>query len=180
MKSLIIMMAGMILFTACQSPNYDKDEVIAELNGEEIKVEEVLWQFSLEEDPEDMMTHFLKQEIMLLEAKDMGIVVSEEEIEESKQAIFPDTEAAERYELTDDKDFHEKQASKLDISPEEYFEAREERMYKVQAYTEKYIEAEFGYPSDSDEIDEWGEKIDSHFESLFDRYKEDGKLIIKF
>ena len=180
MKSLIFMMAGLFLFSACHSPNYEKDDVVAELNSEEIKVEDVLWQFSLEENPEDAMTDYLKQEILLLEAKDRGIVVSEEEIEESIEAIYPDADASERYALTDDQAFHEAQAEKLGISPEDYFEGREYRLHRTQAYTETYIEAEFGYPADSEDVHEWGEEIERHLERLFDKYLEDGQLIIKF
>lgn len=170
----------LLSITACSEQKMDKEVTIAILEGEEIKVKDILWQFSLEENAEDIMKAYLKLEIVLLEAKEMGITVSEKEIEESKQVMNPGSNVSERYKQSIDKEFYQSQASRLGISPEEYFAGWEDRIFRTQSYMNQYIDTLFGYPDDNESIDEWGQNIDQYLEELFNRYIEDGRLLIKY
>ncbi|MDQ0252762.1 hypothetical protein J2S74_000134 [Evansella vedderi] len=171
-----------VFIAACSDQGFEKEDTAAILNGEEMKYEDIMVQFSVDENREETVINYLKQEIVILEAREMGITVSDEEVEESKKAIFPGSDASERYKMIENKElyeFYEQQASLLGVSPEEFFEAWEERTYQIQAYVEKYIDAKFGYPDKGEDVDEWGQKIDDHLDKLLKNYKEDGRLIIK-
>ena len=176
----IFLLIVSLFITACSGQKIDKEATVAILQGEEIKVKDILWQFSLEGNAEDIMKAYLKLEIVLLEAKEMGITVSEKEIEEDKQGRFPGSDVNERYKLSDDKEFFQTQASRLGISPEEYFVGWEDRTFRSQAYLEQYIDTKFGYPDENEDFEKWGQKLDFYFEELFNKYIEDGRLIIKY
>ncbi|MEC5425765.1 hypothetical protein QGM71_20055 [Virgibacillus sp. C22-A2] len=138
-----------ILLTACTGQNFEKEDIVAVLDGNEIILEEILWQYSLGEKPEDRIIDYLKQEVVIREAKYRGVTVTEEEIEERKQLQIPNSNANERFEVIEEKEFYEGQASILEVSPEEYYEV-------------------------------WGQEIDEHINELFDEYKEEEKLIMKY
>ncbi|WP_088102865.1 hypothetical protein [Halalkalibacter urbisdiaboli] len=166
-----------VLMTACTGQKYEKEDTIAVLNGEEIKVEDVLWQFSLEKETENIINMYLKQEVVIQESKDKGITVSEDEVVEKIQALFPSSEPIDRFEFIDDKTFYEQQASLLGVSSVKYFEVWEDITYTKQAYVEKYIDKKIGEPTEED-LESWGQMIDEHINELFDTYKREGKLEI--
>ncbi|KAA0542431.1 hypothetical protein FZW96_21335 [Bacillus sp. BGMRC 2118] len=167
------------LLTACTGNQFEREDIVAELNGNEIKVEDILWQYSLDENPEAIVLDYLKQEVVIQEAKDKGITVTEEEIEERKQAMFPNSNANDRFEVFDEKEFYEKQAAILEVTPEHYYKVWEANTYTKQEYVEKYIEMNFGEPTDDEDVDVWGQEIEKHIKELFDKYKNEGKLITK-
>ncbi|PAV28536.1 hypothetical protein CIL05_16510 [Virgibacillus profundi] len=175
---LNILLFCTILLAACTDQEYEKEDVVAILNGDEIKIKEILWQYSLDEDPENSIYNYLKQEIVILEAEDSGITVSKEEIEEKKQLVYPNSDPVERFEVIEEQEFYEKQASLFDVSPEEYYEIWEDNTYTKQLYVEKYIDEIIGEPSD--DFETWGQEVDEHINNLFEEYKEDKKLIIKY
>ena len=121
----------------------------------------------------------MKEEIVILEAKDMGITVSDEEVEESKQFMLPDSEASERFEMEENKEFYGTQASLLGVAPEDYYEVWEDKTYKRGAYLDRYFDTMFGEPVEEDDAKLWEQKINKHLDELFETYKENGKLTIK-
>ncbi|MCL7745521.1 hypothetical protein [Halalkalibacter alkaliphilus] len=167
-----------LLLVGCTGPKYEKEDIIAVLEGAEVTVEDVLWQYSLEKEEEKIINWYLKQEIVIQESQARGITVSEDEIDEIKQELFPGSKPPERYEYLDDKSFYEQQAALLGVSPEEYYEIWEGITLTKQAYVEKYIDEKLGGPTE-EEVDLWAQKIDEHIDELFDTYKKEGKLVIK-
>ncbi|MFA9558274.1 hypothetical protein ACERII_13280 [Evansella sp. AB-rgal1] len=168
-----------LFFVACSEQDYEKEDIAAVLNGEEITYEEIMWQFSLEDDLEKWVTAYLKQEIFIIEAKTQGITVTDEEKEERKEGMFPGTTASERYELMETKELFDSQATLLGVTPKEYYEVWEDKSHRAQAYIDKYIDEIFGRPTEGDDVDKWGQEIDEHIEDLFNDYIETGKLEMK-
>ncbi|SOC43706.1 hypothetical protein [Ureibacillus acetophenoni] len=160
----------MIFLVACSEQTYDKNEVIATLKGEDIKVSDILTQYPIED---EYIENFLKEEIVIHEAKNMGITVSDEKIEELKQTYYP------RGEFTIIEDFHKEQAEVLGITAEEYFEIWSLTYLKRNEYIQEYIKAKFNEPSSIEEGEKWGEEIEAHINNLFTHYKENRDLIIK-
>ncbi|MBU8907464.1 hypothetical protein [Desertibacillus haloalkaliphilus] len=179
MKIKVLFISVSLMFiAACADQGYEKEDTAAILNGEEITYEDILWQYSLTANIEDTVIGYLKQEIVILEAQDMGIVVSDEEVEENKRLLFPGSGVSERYQKLEDKQFYEEQASLLGVSPEDYYEVWEEKAYRSQAYMNKYIEKNFGTPAEGDDGEAWGQQINDHIDQLFHDYIESGELII--
>ncbi|MBB5172391.1 hypothetical protein [Texcoconibacillus texcoconensis] len=173
---------GAILLASCTGPSYETDDTVAFLDNEEITVEDVMVQYSIEEGGEDVIEGFLKQEVVVQEAKDMGITVSDEEIEESKQAMMPGSEVSERYEALEDQSdqtFYERQASALDMVPEEYFEVWEDKTYTSQAYMDKYISETFDEPASEEDAEAFADDVNDHIDALFEEYQEDGRLVVE-
>ncbi|WP_332633050.1 hypothetical protein [Halalkalibacter flavus] len=173
-KFLIICL---ILLTACSGTNYDNEDVIAVLKGEEIKAKDILSQYSLEDKNIEI---YIKEEIIILEAKSKGIAVSEQEIQENKKMLFPGADTGEILKIIPDKDkeFYEKQAAVLGISPEEYFDIWNDAYHSRDAYIQKYIVQKFGEPTSVEDGELLSEDIDDHINKLLSSYKENGELIL--
>ncbi|WP_226035269.1 hypothetical protein [Aquibacillus saliphilus] len=65
---LNLFLFSIIFLTACTGQPFEKEDTVAVLSENEIKVEEILWQFSLEDNPEAIIVDYLKQEIVIQEA----------------------------------------------------------------------------------------------------------------
>lgn len=168
-----------IFLVACTSQEYNKGDTVAVLDGREIKVEDILWLYSLEENTEERIVSYLKQTVLVQEAKNMGITLIEEEVEESKQAIFPGYTAIERFEENKNKEFYRKQASILGVSPEEYYEVWENTSYTAAGYMDQYINQVFGEPDSVEHAEWWNKMVNEHYDEVFERYKSEEILEIK-
>lgn len=171
------MLLLLIVLVACSEQEYKKDDVVATLNEKEIKIEDILWQTSLEENPEHRITAHLKLEVLIQEARELGITVLDEEIAQRKRDSQFDSNASEMYELN--KQFYEEQASILGVSPEEYFEVWADQSFATGAYLEKYVSMLFGTTNDAENLEVRDKKMNEHMDDLFQRYKNEGKLIMK-
>jgi hypothetical protein len=158
-----------IFLVSCSEPGYDKNEVIASLKGEEIQISDVLTQYPVED---KYIEIYLKEEIVIREAKNRGIFIPEQEIEELKGLLYPGDEPSQI------EDFHRKQADLLGITAEEYFEIWSKTYLERNEYIQAYIKSEFGEPSSENEVDKWGSSVQSHIDELFAEYQENKELII--
>ncbi|ADU32253.1 hypothetical protein [Evansella cellulosilytica] len=171
------------LLVACSERTFEKDETVAILNGNEIKVEDLLLYTSLEENAEEIILSHLKLKVVAEEAKSMGMTVTEEELDEAKQGIYPGSTPQERYEMLPSTEFYEQQAAILGLSTEEYYEIWEDKTQTISAYLGKYIYYKFGDINDSEteeEVKEWEDKANKHLNELFELYKKEGMLETNF
>ncbi len=161
---------SLLFLVACSEQTNNKDDVIAILKGIDIKVSDLLKQYPIEE---EYIEIFLKEEIVIHEAKNIGITVSDQKIEELKQSYYPSNE------FTIIEDFHIEQAEVLGITAEEYFEIWSLTYLERNEYIQEYIKTQFNKPSSVEEGEKWGEEIEGHINNLFTHYKEKKDLIIK-
>lgn len=115
----------------------------------------------------------MKGEIVIHEAKNMGITVSGEKIEELKQVYYPSDEFVQI------EDFHKEQAKILGITAEEYYEMWSLTYLERNEYIQEYIKANFDEPSSGEEAEKWGKEIENHINNLFTNYKDKKDLIVK-
>jgi len=173
---------------SCSGEKYTSDDVIAILDGEAITGLDIMARYQLED---KFIKMYLQEEVVIAEAKDRGLVVSDEELIEKKQALFPGATPNEIYQMLDETEFYEKQAAILGMKPVEYYEMWHDTYYYREAYFQKYVEEFFETPNYSidglseEEIEDlmeegqkWGRKIEAHIEELFALYQEDGRLIL--
>lgn len=170
-RFILFLFLSLIFLVACSDQTYDKNEVIATFKGEDIKVSDILTLYPIED---EYIEIFLKEEIIIHEAKNMGITVSDQKIEELKQTYYPSDE----FILIEN--FHKKQAEILGITAVEYFEIWSLTYLKRNEYIQEYIKAKFNEPSSVEEGEKWGEEIEEHINNLFTYYKENKDLIIKY
>ncbi|MDG5787237.1 hypothetical protein QA612_07005 [Evansella sp. AB-P1] len=169
MKYKLVILFSVIFLVACnQSIDYEKDEVVAVLMGEEILFEDVLKQYPIRTDYVDI---FLREEVIVQEAKETGIVVTEEEVEELKEPFY------NAIQDVDMENFYERQGEELGITPEEYFELWSETYLTRDTYIQRYIHSVFELP-DEDEEEEWEKEVQQHMADLFFEYQENGDLVI--
>ncbi|MDQ0253543.1 hypothetical protein J2S74_000915 [Evansella vedderi] len=105
--------------------------------------------------------------LMFIILSNMGIVVTEKEIEERKEAMFPDSKASERFEENEFKEFFE-QAAILGVSSEEYFKVWEDISITTVAYMDQYVYENFGEPANPEDIEFGNQKVNEHIDSLFE------------
>lgn len=165
----ILFLFFLILLVGC-SGTIEKKEVIAILNDKEITAEDVLKQYPLEK---GYIENYLKHEVIIAEAKSMGITVTDEEVERLKKNYYPTEEFKKTEKL------HEKQATTLGISTEEFFDIWVETYLTKDAYINKYIKRKFKEPKSKEEAEQWGKDIENDFNKVYESYKRDKKLIIK-
>ncbi|ADH97920.1 SurA N-terminal domain-containing protein [Salisediminibacterium selenitireducens] len=163
----------LIALTGCAANAEDPSYVIATLDGETITMEDYFFRYT---DP-SMIEEYLKERVMIKEAEDLGITVSEDEVNASRQMLFPDSDAEERLAFWEDRAFIDEQAERLDMDELAYFKEWEEKMYRSQLFVDAYVEEVFGgFPEDTDEMQALGEEIDAHIDTLFDTYQEEYRL----
>jgi hypothetical protein len=132
-------------------------------------VSDVLTQYPAED---KYIEIYLKEEIVIREANNRGISITEQEIEELKGQLYPGDESSQI------EDFHRKQAELIGITAEEYFEIWSTTYLERNEYIQAYIKSEFEEPSSENEVGKWGSSVQSHLDELFASYQEDKKLII--
>ncbi|WP_096203181.1 hypothetical protein [Bacillus sp. FJAT-45350] len=179
MRNLLLLSIFLLILIGCSTQTFNNEDVIAVFNGEEIKAQDVLKVNSLEK---NYIINYLKDEIIVYEAQELGIKITDAEIEEYKRTVFPSYDLMETHEFLETigyTEFVEQQATKLGITEKEYFETWFHERYKRSAYREKYLEQKFGEPN-VDEFDEWAEKVAEHTNTLFNDYQANEKLIILF
>ena len=167
-KQSLVFAFGLALLTACSSSSVDLQEEVAVFQGDAITSEDVLYQYSLDNEG---IEAFLKEEIIITEAKSHGIEVTDEDIHNYQSSSFESYDESET-------GFFEEQAKTLDISPEEYYEEWADRFIERNIYLQLYIQQMFDNPETEAETEEWPDEVDSHIEELFEEYKETEELEI--
>jgi hypothetical protein len=165
-KLLLISFISFVFLISCSERTYDKNEVIAIFEGTEIKVSDILTLYPVND---EYIEIFLKEEIVIHEAKKLGITVSEQEMEEQRVMNYPSVQI---------EDFHKEQAEELGITAEEYLKIWSLSILERNVYVQKYIKFKFDEPSSDEEIENWGSEIEAHINNLFTTYKENKELII--
>ncbi len=168
-KLLLISLIGMFVLVACSEQTYEVEEMVATLDGEDIKVRDIILQYPLTDENVEI---YLKQEIIIHEAKKMGESVSKQSIEELKMAVYPNAEIVEML------DFNTKEAKALGMTNEEYFDRWALLQLERTHYFQAYIESEFGEPSSDREVEKWGKEIEDSINTLYRTYIENGRLTI--
>jgi len=161
------------LLTACSELNseetYVLDDIVANFYGNDITVKDIISQFPLTDENIEI---YLKQEIMIDEAKNAGVTVSEESIKQLKNMVYTNAE------LTEMENFNAKEAEALGITNDEYFEMWTLTHLKRNEFLQTYIELKFDEPTSIEEADEWGKEIESYVNNLYVRHIENDVLII--
>ncbi|MEC2071378.1 hypothetical protein [Alkalihalophilus marmarensis] len=186
MKAIILgLLLSVIIVTGCSNAAYDLDEAVAVLEGEEIQAKDVLTLYPLDDEG---IRNFVLGEVLVQESKNMGIFISEKEIESNKTALYPGLEPQEIYETLpeEEKAFYEEQAEVLDVTPEDYYEiwldAHHTHSAYIQAYTTKVIfntdlEEDINL-MDPEDLEMMDQRIDDHMNELMELYKQSGKLTV--
>src|SRR5699024_10607071 len=113
MKLRFLLLIILIFIVSCSGNDYNNDDVVAILNEEEILIEDILWQYPLDEDLEFVIESYLKQEVIMQKAESMGITVTEDEVEAMMLLVPADLTVEERMELSGNSAYAKRQASLL-------------------------------------------------------------------
>ncbi|MCK0470662.1 hypothetical protein [Halalkalibacter sp. APA_J-10(15)] len=180
-----ILFIFLLLLTACSGTSYENEDVIAVLKGEEIKGRDILALYPLNDEHIEI---YIKEEIIVIEAKEMGIHVSREEIERNKNSLYPGLDPSEilQHVQENNRQFYEEQAVAFDIQPEEYYEIWRDTYYSRDPYIQEYMNEKFFSPASAkgidfmkqESIDKLNKEIETHLDELIDLYKKNGDLII--
>lgn len=163
----------MLLMSACSDQNseknYELDDIVANFNGYNITVKEIISQWPL---TDENIENYVKQEIIIDEAKNAGVTVSEESIKQLKMMIYPNAESVEM------ENFNAKEAKALGMTNDEYFDMWTLTYLKRNEYFQTYIKSKFSDPTSIEEGEEWGKEIESYINNLYDSYIENDVIII--
>lgn len=159
-----------MFFSACGGEEAaELDDKVAEFQGEVIQAEDVLYQYSLSE---DNIAEFLKESAVVAEAQALGIEVSDSQIADRRDELYPGLEEE------DETDFFKQQAAELDVSLEEYFEDWADTFVERDLYLQLYAQEKFDNPQTEEELDAWSDKLETHIDELFADYKAEGEIVI--
>jgi hypothetical protein len=163
----------MTIAVACSpQTTYEDEDVVAVVKGEEITVKDIRSLYFVEdEDMPKMVENFVKEEILVLEAKKMGLDVMDEM--ESMDLLFP-------LGNTGNEDFFEKQADYLGITVEEYYEVYFRERLERDAYVNKLINEVLDLSNyEADDLEIADEEINEYIDNLLNEYEEDIEILLK-
>ncbi|WP_138420836.1 hypothetical protein [Aquibacillus sediminis] len=175
MKKIVLMLIILIsvIIAGC-SNQYNNEEVIAVVDDKEITVADVRLFYNPEEKGlNEAVKDYVKEEIMVQEAKKMGINISEE-VEELKaiNSPFPQEQTEKQSEYAKAK------AEKLGVTEEEYYKKYLDVSTERSAYITKYLEKEVGQLNEEDTADEYTEKVNDYVDSLLVKHSDDIEILI--
>ncbi|MCP8615858.1 hypothetical protein [Salirhabdus salicampi] len=183
MRNVFFLLA--ILFAvACSSPSssntYDDEDIVAVVLGKEITVRDIrfLYRVTDEELPTFVKERFVKEEVVIQEAKRLGIDVSKE-VEEG--VTFFDKLPPKGENSPSIRKFVDDQAESLGMSPEEYYDIYMVKSTERSTYVNKYIETVLvdEWPKDEEKIENVTERIEEHFERLLVKYEDEIEIYIQ-
>ncbi|WP_394192045.1 hypothetical protein [Paenisporosarcina quisquiliarum] len=170
---LFLSLLSFFLLVACSDQTFENthelDYIVATLNGKDITTREIISQFSL---TDENIEYYLKQEIVIDEAKNAGATVSKAYIKELKEILYPNAESVEM------EKFNVKEADALGLTNDEYFDMWSLIYLERNEYFQTYIKSKFGEPASFEDGEEWGKEIESYINNLYESYIENQKLII--
>lgn len=177
LKKLIILSLLSIVFLSACSSQYDNDKVVAVVGGKEITLKDVRLIYDLDnKELQEVVTDYVKEEIMAQEAKKMEIDVTEE-VEKIKDMNnpFPIKQSESQ------KKYAKQKAEKLGMSEEEYYKKYLDITAERGAYITKYIEmklVEFNGEGE-DATNKYADKVDEFAENLLKEHSEDYEILTK-
>lgn len=174
-KLTLLCLIFVLLLTACMERNYDNEEVVAIFKGEEITASDIRVVYPV---TEQFIGFYVKEEVIINEAKGMGILISDEKVEELKQEAYTDSKRFYQ-QHPDIEQSHKRQASYLHMSVEKYLENWFTTKIKRTQYIQEYIDQKYGETPSAEKEEEWGKVIENDIDQLVASYKEKGDLILK-
>lgn len=162
------------MITAC-SNHYDNEEVVAIVGDKEITVADVRLFYNLEEkELIDATKDYVKEEIMVQEAKKMGLDVTKklEELNEMNTP-FPFKQTKEQ------KEYAQKLAKDLDMTEEELYEKYLELSNERSAYIMAFLDNKIGKLGKEEDGEEYVERVNKFVDSLLTTYSDNMEILIK-
>lgn len=169
MKLKLSLFLCLFALIACSAQTDEKDDVIAILNGEEIMANDIMLQYPLED---KHIENYLKEEIIISEAKKAGLSISEESLKTAKEFY-----SNEEFHLLTD--FQREQAKVLNMSVEEYYQIWLATHLERSEIMQSYVFTTFGVPIE-EETDTLERIIEQHIDHLLETYIANGDLVIKY
>ncbi|MBU9722378.1 MULTISPECIES: hypothetical protein [Bacillaceae] len=167
--------------TACSSDDAAEDhiiaikddDVVAVVKGKEITLKDIRSLYFVEdEDIPIMVEKFVQEEIMVLEAKSIGIDVSED-LEWSMELVFPLGNSG------NNEEFFEIQADYLNITVEEYYDQYFKEKIERDAYVNQLINERLDFSNyDIDDSDLIEKEIYDFIASLLEEYEADIEILL--
>ncbi|MDQ0350323.1 hypothetical protein J2R98_000126 [Alkalibacillus filiformis] len=175
-------LASLIFIAGCTGSQYDLDDPAAVVKGEEITVGDVLFVYNADDDelPHAVDTYVMEY-LLMQEAKEMGIDVSEEvEMAVESMGRYP-SEAVDTDQANQIRQFAESRADLFDMDPETYHEEytrkRAELSQHSNAFAEEYVDVD---ELDTDEnIEEADETMQQIINDLLEEYEDEIEVFIE-
>ncbi|WP_188208264.1 SurA N-terminal domain-containing protein [Alkalibacillus aidingensis] len=162
----------LVLLSACGSDlDYETDDVIAQVYGEDITVEDVLIShyFGEEDSLEEALDRHITGELLLHEAKEMGFDYSQDEVDQQLEH-FQDSGMVEHM-MQEDAEFWEHQSERLGMEIEEILYQRQEINHIVSEHALYYIEETF-QEEDTTSL-EFQDRLSNHIQNLKEVHADD-------
>ncbi|WP_018922891.1 hypothetical protein [Salsuginibacillus kocurii] len=173
MKYLILLFI-MTISVACSSEVTNDEgiekledvDVVATVKGQEITLKDIRSLYFVEdEDVPKMVENFVEEEILVLEAKSLGIDVTEEV--EMMESLFPLGESG-------NEEFFEAQADYLGITVEEYYDTYFKERIERDAYMNHLIDEVLDLQNyEVDDAELVDNEINDFINNLLEEYEED-------
>ncbi|MFZ3578654.1 hypothetical protein [Virgibacillus sp. DJP39] len=175
MKRFLLVVCLLLWAAACSSqPVYDDDEVAAIVMDEKITVGEIRFIYDVnDQELPKMVKEFVKEEIMVQKAKEMGLDISEEAEETLAFTHLPPEDSEDPL-----RKFVEKQAKKVGMSEEKYYQDYLKKTTKRSQYVNQYILKELGHPH-SDNENDYVDNVNKHVNNLITKYADEIEILIK-
>ncbi|GEL77420.1 hypothetical protein [Tenuibacillus multivorans] len=179
MRKLLIILSLLIIASCSNDQTYENEDVVAIVRGKEITMGDL--RFRSEATDKVLLENideFLTEEVIIQEAKEIGLDVSEEV--EKQMGVFGryPSENNNTKKANEIKAFSEKQAKRFDMDVEEYYQEYHERTVERSAYINGYINEMLGDIQDAPDKDQYAKDADALIDELLKEYEDEIETLI--
>ncbi|WP_407270211.1 hypothetical protein [Radiobacillus sp. PE A8.2] len=181
MKKIIVFLCIMFVSVSCSSSvAYDENDIAAIVRGKEITVRDIrlVAIFNNEELPQ-VVKHYVREEIMIQEAKQMGIELPKEvkEVISSDHSLPPEPPEGKENPILE---FYKSQAKELGMTAEEYVDIYICKSTERSEYVSRYINQELGEgTSQGEKGKEYHNRLNEFYDQLLTKYDDEIEILIK-
>ncbi|SET74620.1 hypothetical protein SAMN05421676_107163 [Salinibacillus kushneri] len=179
--SCIILISISFVVGCSDSTKYDNDDVAAIVRGEEITVGDIRFFAEVkDEDLPEAIESKVRETVVIQEAKEMGIDVSDE-VEETIEYFgqYP-SENVDTDKANEIREFAEAQSERFDMKPKEFHKEFIERNAKRSAYQNEFFKEHLnGNPETEEEAKEMNEEIQQIIDALLKENEDEIEILIK-
>ncbi|GEN45420.1 hypothetical protein [Alkalibacillus haloalkaliphilus] len=175
-------LTSLILIAGCTGSQYELDDTAAVIKGEEITVGDVLFEFDVDDDelPYAVETYVVEY-LVMQEAQDMGIDVSEE-VEKHEQffGAYP-SEDVDTNQANEIRQFADSRAELFDMDPETYHEEYTRKRTEVSAYSTAFAEeyVDFDEVQSDEDIEHVNATMQQIIDDLYEEYEDEIEVYIE-